>query len=158
MSSKQPKEDRTNHAHIAPRCLVLALKTKGDKRRLNGRSSNGTQFDGDVHGPGHGRSRSVSPAHAPPQPVGTPNPAPDTKTSSPTAGKNIFESFQAENSGCYWNPHLEESVRNLKFIGQIHPSTLLISGRDIYLDTVRNAFARRVLRPPSGFSLHKVGK
>ena len=138
MSSKQPKEDRTLHVgQLVPRCLVLILKTKKDRRSCAGKQAG--------EEPGWGSPASSGPAS--PQ-------AGDT----PTGGKAIFESFQAENGGCFWNPHLEESTKNLKYVGLLHPNTLLVGGRDIYLDTVKNAYARKVLRPPTGFSLHKVGE
>ncbi len=74
------------------------------------------------------------------------------------SAKALFDKFQEENKDCYWNPHLEESVKNMKYIGCIHPSTLLICGRDIYLDTVKSAWARKVLRAPANFYLLQVGK
>ena len=73
-------------------------------------------------------------------------------------GWDIFNDFVGENKDCYWNPHLEESIRNLQYIGYLHPTTLLVGGRDIYIDTVRGAWTRRVLRPPKGFNIVRVGK
>ena len=73
-------------------------------------------------------------------------------------GCDIFNDFICENNNCYWNPHLEESVRNLKYIGYLHPTTLLVGGRDIYVDTVRGAWTRRALRPPKGFHIVRIGE
>ena len=75
----------------------------------------------------------------------------------PSDGKAIFDDFVWGNKDCYWDPHLKESVENLKYIGCLHPSTLLVGGRDIYIDTIKNAWARRVLRPPVGFTLQQIG-
>ena len=80
------------------------------------------------------------------------------KEVEPPVGKELYDQWIDVNKDCFWNPHLEESIRNLKFVGHLQPYTLLISGRDIYLDTVRNAWGRRSLRPPSGLVLHRVGK
>ena len=73
-------------------------------------------------------------------------------------GQELFEEWQERNKYCYWNPHLEESVKNVKYIGCINPSTILVAGRDIYLDTVKSAWSRRVLRAPSGYGISKLGK
>ena len=81
-----------------------------------------------------------------------------TEQSSKRTGSDIFNDFICENKNCYWNPHLEESICNLKYIGYLHPTTLLVGGRDIYVDTVRGAWTRRVLRPPRGFHIVRVGK
>ena len=76
-------------------------------------------------------------------------------TSSP---EKLFESFQEENGQCHWNPHLEESVKNCRYIGCLHPNSLLISARDIYLDTIKGAWSRRVLLPPTSCSIARVGE
>lgn len=73
-------------------------------------------------------------------------------------GKELFDQWVDANKDCFWNPHLEESIRNLKYVGYLQPYTILVSGRDIYLDTVRNAWGRRSLRAPQNLVLHRVGK
>ena len=75
-----------------------------------------------------------------------------------TEGASLFEQFIDENKECYWNPHLEESINNVKHLGFIQPHTLLIGGRDIYIETIRAAWSRRVLRAPGNLVLSKVGK
>ena len=74
------------------------------------------------------------------------------------SGISLFEQFVDENKECYWNPHLEESINNVKYFGFLHPHSLLIGGRDIYIETIRAAWARRVLRAPANFVINKVGK
>ena len=76
----------------------------------------------------------------------------------PTTGHELYDQWIQRNKDCHWNPHLEESVRNLKFVGYLLPHTLLVGGRDIYLDTVRNAWSRRSLRAPHSLTLHRVGE
>lgn len=71
----------------------------------------------------------------------------------------IFTDFVDENRTCYWNPHLRESIENLRFAGYLLESlSLLLAGRDIYLNTVLDAWSRRVLRPPQGFRIHTAGE
>ena len=72
-------------------------------------------------------------------------------------GEELFREFIAENECCYWNPHLQESIKHLRFEGYFHPHTILVTGRDIYLDTVKCAWAQRTIRSPKGFTVHRVG-
>ena len=74
------------------------------------------------------------------------------------SGKVMFEEFQKVNSKCFWNPHLEESMRGVTFAGWLEPCSLLITGRDIYLETLKSAWAKKVLRPPVGYHMFSVGK
>ena len=73
-------------------------------------------------------------------------------------GTPLFEQFIDENKECYWNPHLEESINNIRHLGLIQPHSLLIGGRDIYIETIRAAWSRRVLRAPGSLVISKVGK
>ena len=81
----------------------------------------------------------------------------DDGTSSPAPNK-LFESFQEENGQCHWNPHLEESIKHCKYVGCLDPCSLLITARDIYLDTIKGAWSRRVLLAPTSWSIAKVGE
>lgn len=74
------------------------------------------------------------------------------------SGKELYDEFVAQNKGCFWDPHLEESLNNVHVIGYIYPHVLLIGGRDIYLNTVKGAWSRRVLNAPQDFSIYRVGK
>ena len=71
---------------------------------------------------------------------------------------SLFEKFIDENKECYWNPHLEESINNIKHLGFMQPYSLFIGGRDIYIETIRAAWSRRVLRAPGNLVISKVGK
>lgn len=73
--------------------------------------------------------------------------------------REIFHDFVEENRTCYWNPHLRESVEGVKFAGFLcDPPCLLVTGRDIYLDTLLTAWSTKVLRSPQGFTIHSAGR
>ena len=81
-------------------------------------------------------------------------------TESPTPLKdenlNLFEDFIDSNKGCIWDPHLEESLSNVRITGIIFPSTVVIGGRDIYLDTIVLAWSKRIIRSPVHYQLLSV--
>ena len=70
----------------------------------------------------------------------------------------LFEDFIEENKGCFWDPHLEESLSNISIAGIIFPNSVLVTGRDIHLDTIRRAWSKRVLRSPVHYTLLTVGE
>ena len=72
-------------------------------------------------------------------------------------GEKLFRDFVTENQSCKWNPHLEESIRGLKFVGFLHPSTILLGGRDIYLNTVKTALSQRLLQMPMDYRMRYYG-
>ena len=88
----------------------------------------------------------------------------ESNTSNYKCGHQLFNRFKECNARCFWNPHLEESINNLNIVGYLQPSSsnstcvILLGGRDIYLDTVKSAWARRVIKSPQPYVLHKVGK
>lgn len=71
----------------------------------------------------------------------------------------IFNSqnFQEANAYCYWNGSLLEAVTSLTFVGHVTPSTILVTGDESCLETVRSAWARKVLRAPSAYTIALVG-
>ena len=130
---------------LAGRSLVVVLRERkkdGDNKRDHGQSCLTDRDSGQAR-----RDNSVSATLQHQQ-----------LQSGQRTGSDIFNDFICENNNCYWNPHLEESVRNLKYIGYLHPTTLLVGGRDIYVDTVRGAWTRRALRPPKGFHIVRIGE
>lgn len=70
----------------------------------------------------------------------------------------INQNFQEANGYCYWNGALLEAVTSLKFVGHVTPSTILVTGEESCLETVRSAWARKVLRAPSAYVIVLVGK
>ncbi|KFM82854.1 Storkhead-box protein 1, partial [Stegodyphus mimosarum] len=81
----------------------------------------------------------------------------DVAGTVPEDGHTIFADFLQQNSMCFWNACLTRSVASLEYRGCLVPSTLLISGTDFALEVVRSAWARRVLRPPKGYAVNKLG-
>ena len=73
------------------------------------------------------------------------------------SGLQLFKSFRNENSSSFWDPHLQESVKSLKYIGLLRPCTLLIGGDDLPIDTIIASWSRRTLLPPCGFSIESIG-
>lgn len=73
-------------------------------------------------------------------------------------GYKIFQEFQEENRVSYWNPALVESVNSVDYVGFVRPGTLFVTGAELHLECLRGAWARRVLKPPSGFTIKSLGK
>nr|SVE73151.1 EOG090X0BW7 [Ceriodaphnia reticulata] len=69
----------------------------------------------------------------------------------------LYQNFQEANGYCYWNGALLEAVTSLKFVGHVTPSTILVTGEESSLETVRSAWARKVLRAPSAYIIVLVG-
>ena len=69
----------------------------------------------------------------------------------------LFSEFIDNNKGCFWDPHLEESLLNVNINGFIFPSAVLVTGRDIHLDTIARAWSKRILRSTHHFQLEALG-
>ena len=69
----------------------------------------------------------------------------------------FLQNFQEANAYCYWNSSLLDAVTSLTFIVHVTPSTILVTGDESCLETVRSAWARKVLRAPSAYSISLVG-
>ena len=162
MASKPQKEEKVlgKNALLAPRCLGIVLKEKRPKIRDEGTvpargahpSVGGEQCppSGGVGGAMTGASspykqHAESGGHHPPQHI-------------PRGGRDIFEGFIAENEECFWNPELEESIHGIRYLGVLLPCTLVVGGRDEYLDTIREAWARKIIKPPPMFVISKLGQ
>ncbi|XP_022094657.1 uncharacterized protein LOC110981387 [Acanthaster planci] len=72
-------------------------------------------------------------------------------------GKELFRDFQRENKHSFWNKPLAESVKEVAFLGFLEPWVLLIRGSEKELDCLREAYARRVLKPPKNFTIANLG-
>lgn len=68
-----------------------------------------------------------------------------------------MQNFQEANGYCYWNGPLLEAVTSLTFVGHVTPATILVTADESCLETVRSAWARKVLRAPSGYLIALVG-
>ncbi|KAF8568893.1 hypothetical protein P879_01040 [Paragonimus westermani] len=72
--------------------------------------------------------------------------------------RNLFVSFQLVNACRYWNLNLNEALISCHLIGLIHPSSLLISGPSDQLDVIKTAWIKRLLKPPTSFTIEGVGE
>lgn len=82
----------------------------------------------------------------------------NSRSTAPENGFRIFQDFQDENRASFWNPGLVQSVNALEFVGFVRPGTLFVSGSELHLECLRGAWARRVLKPPPGFTIKRLGK
>ncbi|KAK8774275.1 hypothetical protein V5799_011192 [Amblyomma americanum] len=73
-------------------------------------------------------------------------------------GWSLFRGFVHENAQCFWNQCLVQSVACLEYRGYLIPSTIFVSGNEYTLEVVRSAWSRRVLRPPVGYEIQKLGE
>ena len=71
--------------------------------------------------------------------------------------REIYEDFRELNCANFWNVNLEEAIKNITYAGHIVPFTLLVSGDEKFLQTVKVAWIKRLLRSPREFRLIAVG-
>ncbi|KRX16128.1 Storkhead-box protein 1 [Trichinella nelsoni] len=77
----------------------------------------------------------------------------------PENGYRIFLDFVDTNRSAFgWNPTLVASLDGLDFVGFVRPGTLFVSAEAPCLENLRNAWARRILKPPSGFVIKSFGE
>ncbi|CAG0888423.1 unnamed protein product [Darwinula stevensoni] len=72
-------------------------------------------------------------------------------------GYLVYQSLQEANRDCWWNPALLEALKSLDYAGWANPGVLLVSGTPRSLDVLRDAYCRRVLRPPRGYVIMGMG-
>lgn len=73
-------------------------------------------------------------------------------------GKDLFKELVRENKHSVWNKTLSEAVRGITFVGFLEPWTVLVKGSEKHLETLRDAYARRILKPPRNFAIVQFGK
>nr|XP_002733498.1 PREDICTED: storkhead-box protein 1-like [Saccoglossus kowalevskii] len=79
------------------------------------------------------------------------------KEKPPKTGRALFQDLQNENKLNFWNRELSESVLQLNYLGWFEPDTLFIQGGDKEMSVVREAYARRVLKPPRHHTIQILG-
>lgn len=96
-------------------------------------------------------------------------PSPSSPSSSPAAGAElwerfqhhtgyeVFSSFKAANTLQFWNKALTAALAEVFFLGWIDEHVLLIQSQEEHLRVLRNAWTRRTLKPPQGFSITSIG-
>lgn len=72
-------------------------------------------------------------------------------------GYEVFASFKAVNMQHFWNKALTHALSEIFFLGWIDEHVLLIQGKEIHLQVLRNGWTRRTLKPPHGFDIKCMG-
>ncbi|VDM56293.1 unnamed protein product [Angiostrongylus costaricensis] len=73
-------------------------------------------------------------------------------------GRRLFENFVQANKYSFWNRELVLAVESLIFMGFMRPCTIFISGSVTHLQSLRTAWARRVLKPAEGYLISSLGE
>ena len=98
----------------------------------------------------------------------SPSPSPSSSSSPPPpaahsvklqhhAGYEVFASFKSVNMQHFWNKALTHALAEIFFLGWIDECVLLIQGKEVHLQVLRNAWNRRTLKPPEGFNIKCIG-
>lgn len=72
-------------------------------------------------------------------------------------GYEVFADFKATNMQHYWNKALTQALAEIFFLGWIDEHVLLIQGKEVHLQVLRNGWTRRTLKPPQGFDIKCIG-
>lgn len=92
---------------------------------------------------------------------------PSSSPSPPTAlsvrlqhhtGYEVFANFKAVNMQHFWNKALTHALSEILFLGWIDEHVLLIQGKEVHLQVLRNGWTRRTLKPPQGFDIKCIGR
>ncbi|KAG7486883.1 hypothetical protein JOB18_041363 [Solea senegalensis] len=74
-----------------------------------------------------------------------------------TTGYEVFANFKAVNVQHFWNKALTHALSEIFFLGWIDEHVLLIQGKEVHLQVLRNGWTRRTLKPPQGFNIKCIG-
>ncbi|GLD52188.1 storkhead-box protein 1-like protein [Lates japonicus] len=72
-------------------------------------------------------------------------------------GYEVFANFKAVNMQHFWNKPLTHALSEIFFLGWIDEHVLLIQGKEVHLQVLRNGWTRRTLKPPQGFDIKFIG-
>lgn len=73
------------------------------------------------------------------------------------SGYDVFASFKAVNMQHFWNKPLTHALSEVFFLGWIAERVLLLQGKEVHLQVLRNGWTRRTLKPPQGFDIKTIG-
>ncbi|ODN01906.1 Storkhead-box protein 1 [Orchesella cincta] len=73
-------------------------------------------------------------------------------------GLYLYKGFKEANIQCYWNAALSETFKNIQYKGYIVPSTILVGALPKFLNILRTAWCRQMLRSPAGYRIEFIGK
>ncbi|XP_040002208.1 storkhead-box protein 1-like isoform X1 [Xiphias gladius] len=71
-------------------------------------------------------------------------------------GYEVFANFKAVNMQHFWNKALTHALSEIFFLGWIDEHVLLIQGKEVHLQVLRNGWTRRTLKPPQGFDIECI--
>lgn len=72
-------------------------------------------------------------------------------------GRKVFDSFLEQNRQMFWNRELTEACNGITYMGFMRPGTLFITGAPAQLTVLKDAWARRILKPAMGYSITSLG-
>ncbi|GMT25080.1 hypothetical protein PFISCL1PPCAC_16377, partial [Pristionchus fissidentatus] len=74
------------------------------------------------------------------------------------SGRRLFDGLLEANSTSFWNHSFMAAIHALKYTGFVRPATLFVSAPPHHVESIRSAYAKRMLKCPSGVSIASLGE